>query len=862
MATEAPSSTSLQPAPDAVFQRWLLIGVLLLNVVMITIGSHALLSGREQAIDRVRSNADNLAALVALGLADSMKRVDLGLLSIVDALEARISDGTLNDERVEHVLRQHLARHPAVDAFRVSNRQGELTWGKGVDRSAPVSLADRPFFLLHQANPGKQLIVSEPVIGKVSKKWVLALTRSYRNPDGSFAGIVTAAVTLDYFTRQLLPLNLGQHGFAEIRHADHSLLTHFPEIPVRQPGSRDLPAELAGMLDSPASSGSFHAVGPDAIERYHAFRRITDAPYALVVAMAPEDFLDDWYRDIPRIAVLLLAFFIVSVLAAWLLRRYGWRLSSQALFLGTLIENLPLPIFYKDATGRYRGCNRAFENLLGRTRSEIVGKSVFDMAPPDIAARYHEMDAELFVAPGTQTYEWLVPSPMGMRSVIFHKASYCDADGKVAGLLGGISDITELRQIQAELQQHRDHLEALVLERTHELAQAKEYAETASRAKSAFLANMSHELRTPMNGIMGMLSLARRRMHDPKGQDQLAKASAAAHHLLAVLNDILDISKIEAERLVLETVPMQLADIAEEVRSVLAPKADEKGLQLIFELPEALARRPLLGDPLRLRQILLNLTGNAVKFTTEGSVRVRTGIVDGHDRGLRIKFEVIDSGIGIDAETRRRLFRSFEQADNSTTRKYGGTGLGLAISKRLVTLMGGEIGVESTSGVGSVFWFEIPLTAGPRAEDATADRPLSASDAEARLRATHSGMRVLLAEDEPINQEVARCLLESAGLQVDVAEDGEEAVRMTSFTPYALILMDVQMPNLNGIDATRIIREESANMTTPILAMTANAYDEDRERCLKAGMNDHLAKPVDPAHFYTLLLRWLEHERR
>ncbi len=864
MAKEAPFPISQQPAPDAVFHRWLFFGVLLLNVVMIVIGSHALLTGREQAIDRLRNNADNLAALVELSLADSMKRVDLGLLSIVDVLESRGSDGTLTDETVEHVLQQHLVRYPAVDAFRVSNRQGELIWGKGVDRSAPVSLIDRPFFQQHQANPGKYLIISEPVRGKVSRKWVLAFTRSFRNPDGSFAGIVTAAVTLDYFTRHLTPLSLGQHGYAAIRHQDHSLLTHYPEIQglSQQPGTRDLPAELAAMLDSQVASGSFRASYPDTLERYHAYRRIADSPYALVVAMAPEDFLVDWYRDIPRTLILLLAFFIVTALAAWMLRRYWWRLSSQALFLGTLIENLPLPIFYKDAEGRYQGCNRAFENLLGRPRSEIIGKSVYDMAAPEIAARYHEMDAELFAAPGTQTYEWLVSNPQGVRSVVFHKASYCDADGKVAGLLGGISDITELKQIQAELQQHRDHLEALVLERTQQLAQAKEVAETANRAKSVFLANMSHELRTPMNGIMGMLGLAKRRMHDPKGYDQLSKASAAAHHLLSVLNDILDISKIEAERLVLEAVPMRLADVAEDVRSVLAPKADEKGLPLIFDFPDELAHRPLQGDPLRLGQILLNLTGNALKFTREGSVSVRAGVVDGNGKGLRIRFEVIDTGIGIDPETQTRLFRSVEQADNSTTRKYGGTGLGLAISKRLVELMGGEIGVESTPGAGSVFWFVIPLTDKTLAPTPSSDRDPTTTDAEARLRDTCSGMRILLAEDEPINQEVARCLLENVALQVDVAEDGEEAVRMASFNHYALILMDMQMPNLNGIDATRIIREESLNMTTPILAMTANAYDEDRERCLKAGMNDHMAKPVEPENFYALLLKWLEHEKR
>jgi CheY-like chemotaxis protein len=293
------------------------------------------------------------------------------------------------------------------------------------------------------------------------------------------------------------------------------------------------------------------------------------------------------------------------------------------------------------------------------------------------------------------------------------------------------------------------------------------------------------------------------------------------------------------------------------VIGVLEHKATQKGLQLTMDMPADLAHLPLRGDPLRLGQIIMNLVGNAIKFTEQGEVVVRGRQIDESAQALRVRFEIADTGVGIDAEAQTRLFQSFEQADNSMTRKYGGTGLGLAICKRLVLLMGGEIGVDSTPGQGSTFWFIVPLVKRESGSVLPATS-MTTHSAELRLQTDYAGTRILLAEDEPITQEISCGLLEDLGLVVDVAEDGQQALALAKKNTYALILMDMQMPVMNGVEATQAIRSDSQNQTTPILAMTANAFDEDRQVCLEAGMNDHIAKPVDPEKLYETLLRWME----
>ena len=325
-----------------------------------------------------------------------------------------------------------------------------------------------------------------------------------------------------------------------------------------------------------------------------------------------------------------------------------------------------------------------------------------------------------------------------------------------------------------------------------------------------------------------------------------------------IINDILDISKIEAEQMALDESEFTLSKILTSTHNLICHKAAQHDLELSFRCPSELENQPLRGDSLRLGQILLNLVGNAVKFTEAGSVTVDVKNIEENETTRLLRFEVRDTGIGIEPEARKRLFTAFEQADNSMTRRYGGTGLGLAISKRLALMMGGEIGVESTPGQGSTFWFTARLGVTPSPQLTTRPERASDDDLARQLRQRHAGKPLLLVEDDAVCQEVANGLLADTGLDIDLASDGIEATELARQRPYAVILMDMQMPRLNGLEASQRIRADSLNQTTPIIAMTANAFEQDKQACLAAGMNDHIAKPVLPETLYAALLNWLD----
>lgn len=651
------------------------------------------------------------------------------------------------------------------------------------------------------------------------------------------------------------------------------------------------------------------------------------------------------------------------------------RMRQQAM-LTSLINSIPDSISYRSPQGVYLGCNEAFAELTGKPASEIIGQDIAQVVVPQRVEWVKERDAQVLASLQKISHETWIDYPDGRRVLMDAVATPLrDHEGRLLGVLSISRDITQRRLAEEEIRR------------------AKEIAEEATRMKSDFLANMSHEIRTPMNAIIGLSHLVLKTELTPRQRDYIAKVQTSGQHLLGVINDILDFSKVEAGKLDLESKDFELERLLDTTGSLISEKCHAKGLELVFEVaPDVPAH--LVGDPLRLGQVLLNYANNAVKFTERGEIVISVRASARTDKDVLLHFRVQDTGIGLTGEHKSRLFQSFSQADASTTRRFGGTGLGLAISKRLAQLMGGEVGVESEYGKGSTFWFSarlgIGITAGRellpdaglrglralvvddsdqarsvvidmlegmtfvatgaasgaaalaevcRAEAAgmpydvvyldsrmpgmggteTARRirvlapastiflmasafgreeappesesediqkvlvkPVNASllfdstiaalsrrrppitaGAQPRPHATEErlaalrGARILVVEDNDINQQVARELLEDAGFAVDVAEHGAQALELMHRSRYDLVFMDMQMPVMDGVTATRAIRQVKALEDVPIVAMTANAMEQDRHKCMDAGMNDFLLKPIHPGDLWKVVLRWV-----
>ncbi len=657
-------------------------------------------------------------------------------------------------------------------------------------------------------------------------------------------------------------------------------------------------------------------------------------------------------------------------------KRAASEISRQRSTMLALVSSIPDPIFYKDHEGRYLGCNDAYAAMVGRSVADIRGLSCEDLFPPDVAAAMRARDGTMMQSLQPVSQEHWVTYPDGRRALLDTMVSpLWYEDGEQGGLLGVSRDITTRKEEEDAVRR------------------AKESAEEATRMKSDFLANMSHEIRTPMNAIIGMSHLALKTDLTPRQRDYIGKVQSSGQHLLGIINDILDFSKVEAGKLSLENIHFELDKVLDNVANLISDKCSSKGLELVFNIAPDVPPA-LVGDSLRVSQILINYANNAVKYTETGEVVIAARLKERTAQDVLLHFSVSDTGIGLTEEQISRLFQSFSQADSSTTRRFGGTGLGLAISKNLAGLMGGEVGVTSVPGSGSTFWFTVRLGISPLPRrvllpnpdlrgrrvlvvddnahartvlrgmlEAMTFRVADVASGEAAMRTLQSataegdpfdivyldwrmptmdgmetarhiralelepdpillmvsahgreemihaaetlglsgvlvkpvspsmlfdttmqalgqqrpesrfgalgattgieqlaavqGARILLAEDNDINQQIACELLEDAGFSVEVAENGQVALAKVQEYSYDLVLMDMQMPVMGGIDATIAIRRIPRLQTLPIVAMTANAMAEDRQSCLDAGMNDFLSKPIDPDGLWRMLIKWI-----
>ena len=528
--------------------------------------------------------------------------------------------------------------------------------------------------------------------------------------------------------------------------------------------------------------------------------------------------------------------------------------ADQLRKLSMAVEQSPEKILITDLDARIEYVNEAFVRETGYTRAEVLGAKPEVLrsgrTPPE---RYAQLWTTLLRG-DTWKGEFRNRRKDGREYTDFAIITPIrQPDGRISHYVSVGEDITEKKRLGEELDAHRHHLAQLVVERTAELEQARREAEEANRAKSTFLASMSHEIRTPMNAILGFSYLMRRDAASPVQIDRLDKIDAAAKHLLAVINDILDLSKIEANKIELQLCDFALDDVLGHVATLIGEAAAAKGLTI--RIDGDAAPQWLSGDLTRLRQALLNYAGNALKFTQQGRIVLRVRLVETAQARCLLRFEVEDTGIGIPREVIPQLFQPFQQADASIAREFGGTGLGLTITRRLAQMMEGDAGADSTPGRGSCFWFTAWLGYGTSKPNPAGDE---AGDGDVDL-CDHAGARVLIVEDNEINREVASELLSANEFVVDTAENGLVAVdKMSSKEQhYDLILMDVLMPVLDGLKATRAIRRLPNGQAIPIIAMTANAFEDDRQACIAAGMDDFAAKPIDPDALFTTLNKWL-----
>ncbi|WP_051321515.1 ATP-binding protein [Chrysiogenes arsenatis] len=735
---------------------------------------------------------------------------------------------------------------PGIRTFLIMDGEGTVTLS-----NRPIVVGQnfsyREYFQLPKHNPNPQtLFIGPPFSTFPSQVLGMNLVRMIPDAQGHFNGIVGATLDPDYFSILLRSIIYSNDMWSAVIHGNGSLFLAYPESYKSFADSNS----IFNFHREHASEATFQrrTIDTGDAEYMIAMRTVQppslqmDTPLIVAVGRSVSSIYASWYREATYRVGLLGFIALIGFLGLW---QYHQRLrvhtaliqdslrrdreNAERLRLAT--EASQLGVWEYNLVSNKLTWDRAMFDLYGIAPTNNVS---FDTWKTALLPEDFERESALFQAAIEQRSRYMSQYYIrrqdtgAIRLIRVAAEVHCSSDGHPHKLIGTNKDVTEREEAR----------EALRL--------ATERAEHASRAKSEFLANMSHEIRTPMNAVLGLLTLLQQTPLTGQQRDYVAKINSASRSLLGILNDILDFSRVEAGKLQLESLPFHLSHVFHNLAIITHNLAEQKQIAVEYYIDPAIPAT-LAGDPLRLQQVLLNLTGNAVKFTNKGSVRVSALLVTADESGNTIRFSVRDTGIGIAAAKLATIFESFTQAETSTARRFGGSGLGLAISQRIVALMGGELHAASEEGQGSDFSFTLTL---PSATASAATPTISqqfSSPSVPLQRQRLNGLRILLVEDNLMNQEVAFELLSHEGAIVTIASDGNEGVNLATSAsiPFDVVLMDIQMPEMDGYTATHLIRAHASCAALPILAMTANVLESDRTAALAAGMNDHIPKPID-----------------